>query len=217
MSRFCTKSVVRYRVPLTSPPGLVYLLMCKNIALHISANFLARPVGALFLDSAGNCDTTLKEFNLVCHITILSSRHHTCLVKSPEIFWDELSPRSQNMHWNSHLCITTLSQNVLSVCFAQCCYSETHAINSPTTIVILWGTMDQVWISSHTYVEMKLIHISSKISIGAILWVNVDACQCTHSRLLPILRTTLSMSQVDQKWPLFYHLITTGTHSCIWK
>ncbi len=24
-------------------------------------------------------------------------------------------------------------------------------------------------------------------------------------------------AQVDQEWPLFYHLITTGPHSCIWK
>ncbi len=24
-------------------------------------------------------------------------------------------------------------------------------------------------------------------------------------------------TQVDQEWPLFYHLITTGPHSCIWK
>ncbi len=25
------------------------------------------------------------------------------------------------------------------------------------------------------------------------------------------------VTQVDQEWPLFYHLITTGPHSCIWK
>ena len=23
--------------------------------------------------------------------------------------------------------------------------------------------------------------------------------------------------QVDQEWPLFYHLVTTGPHSCLWK